>query len=658
MVYTILMLVPYYYPLSWNNYLQAEHIIDGINAKTQKAATAVAAVIHHSISTNARAIIASNEEIALAVDNGFSRLEQRVTGLHSSIDDLRSDFNYGIALLADELALQNSTLEKMSDTLDKISGVVKTPTRTKAREFFVNGCDLFQKGLLDYALKELHRSEQEYTPDFFTQFYLGKLYLYGVNKDVNVIDLKKAEEHFRHATRIGEAYKTKTIAKVTAEAYFHASWTQYLDALNTMGDKPTPKKVLAAVQKLTAAQTLVKKAKEFNPSFLEADYTMAKYASMRAKLMLTFHGSKSVEDKIRMGYKFRQGHNLNEKDKEFIDLGIEVTSAKNVLKYEQKLLEEHFYPLIDDCYQTYLKKAILGDPHYVIKVSLDHDFDEFRDRVDGIIESLTSEKKEEHLNKLVQPKIMAILNVMNVIINPTHLNIQFVNSDTLYHNFVDFRAWEKRINRKYIHCYDQEYKQWFDVHRHFSGKGVCGRTLEQLLLDLEQEQQKPTGKRDLDKLDRSNNDLLRDFLNIYKALVSSDLPYQEIDHLTRFLKREEKFYHDTVSKQKEMNIKFGDRVFALEERIETTKRYLDVLKIPDPMGDYLLNDYFKEFQSCAPVLEMIAAQQKILHKINDFMGDTVQTMEQRVVNACCGLCGEKLSTFNRIFQNEVCLNHR
>ncbi len=361
------MFLPYYSPNSWNTYLQAEHIIQGVNTKTGKAVAAVAGLaktVNHVISEQTREIVGSNEAIAQVLQGGFGGLEHQLRNIYSSIEDLGASFSYGIGLVVDQLVIQNQTLRGIAETLEKLYEASVTPTQTQAKELFLMGSDLLSQGLLDKALEYFHKAEAVYEVDFFTQFNLGKLYLYGKNEDSDVIDIEKAEKHLRLAARYGAAQMSKKpqIKKLVAEAFFHTSMTCYLQATEQLKKGKWDDTI---EQKLEDAFRLATKTIELNPKLSEAHYHAAKYLVVLS----------DVEDRV---FTLQGQPKIQEDDK------LEVQADRD------RSLER-------------LEDAIKFDRNYVIKVALDKDFDSVRDFIERMITEFrdTERKKvEERLGKL------------------------------------------------------------------------------------------------------------------------------------------------------------------------------------------------------------------------------------------------------------------
>jgi WD40 repeat protein len=266
-------------------YLQANSFVRDITGQIKKSGEAT----RHEISAQTIEIVASNERLAQEFGNGFDavngtlemgfqRLESALSNVDASIDSLRADFNYNMGLLLDRLQIQNQLIFGVLERLDAIHKTLERPELTKAREFYNRGCERLSKGLLDKALEAFLEAEKKNDTNFFTQFQIGKLYLYGINEYDNVIDLAKAERHLRNATRYGKAEISvlSEFRRWTGEALLHASVACYAQANDLRINGNTTE----ANEFIFKAFHLAQQACEIYPSLSENQYHLAKYAAL------------------------------------------------------------------------------------------------------------------------------------------------------------------------------------------------------------------------------------------------------------------------------------------------------------------------------------------------------------------------------------------
>lgn len=122
------------------------------------------------------------------------------------------------------------------------------------------------------------KSEEINDTDFFTQLYIGKLYLYGVNEDDNVVNTEKAEQHLRNATRYGKAEVSALpeFKRWVGEALLHTSIACYVQA----NDQRINEKTAKSKELISEAFKLAQQACEIYPSLSESQYHLAKYAAL------------------------------------------------------------------------------------------------------------------------------------------------------------------------------------------------------------------------------------------------------------------------------------------------------------------------------------------------------------------------------------------
>ncbi len=285
-------LAGYYSSIPWEKRLLAEHVTKDINGQIRKSGKA----IKHSISSQTREIVAGNQALAQTFGKGFDALNNTlefglsdisyavndvryaVEEVRDSIEGLRADFNYGIALLLSQLQVQNKILLGILDKLDAINKTLKNPTLTQAREFYRIGCDRLIKGLLDKALEAFLRAREKNDADFFTEYQIGKLYLYGIDEDDNVVNPQKAEAHLRDAFRYGKAELAREtgLKSLAAETALHTSIACYAQATElNIADKKDKAK-----QKLKDACRWAKQSLNISPALLESSYHLSKYSAL------------------------------------------------------------------------------------------------------------------------------------------------------------------------------------------------------------------------------------------------------------------------------------------------------------------------------------------------------------------------------------------
>ncbi len=269
----------------WDKYLKNTTVFKGIRGDIRRSSKKEQV----AISEQTQEIVASREVLAkkfaagfdsinVTIESGFGRLENIINGVGASIDALRASFDYNMALLIEQVQIQSQTMFHLLQRMDAIHSTLENPTLTQAREHYRIGCDRLSKGLLDKAVEAFHESAKKDDANFMTQLMLGKLYLYGVNEECNVLDLKKAEEHLRAAARYAkaEARLLPEASRYAGEALLHASISCYAQA----NEKVIEGKTAEAQQFLQASFELATQATENYPQLSEGFYHQAKFAAL------------------------------------------------------------------------------------------------------------------------------------------------------------------------------------------------------------------------------------------------------------------------------------------------------------------------------------------------------------------------------------------
>jgi tetratricopeptide (TPR) repeat protein len=174
---------------------------------------------------------------ALAADVGLQQdiakeLAAVRQGLESGLAEMRASFEWGFTLLAERMDAQVRLLSQTVAKLDAIHKTLESPLTTQARELFNIGQERMRKGLLDKALQSFRLAEEKNDVDFILQLQMGKLLLYGRNRDSNVVDPVEAEKHLLAAARYADAEKESLgyygWVKYYGQALFHAAVAAYV----------------------------------------------------------------------------------------------------------------------------------------------------------------------------------------------------------------------------------------------------------------------------------------------------------------------------------------------------------------------------------------------------------------------------------------------
>jgi len=269
----------------WLQWFELNSFVSDINKTVQKSGESTRYTISEqtcNIIANEASLIRNFREAFDKTDGtlkeGFGIIGRKIDDLGYGIESLGATFSFGMGLLAQQIEVQTHILRDMLEKLDSIHKTLESPTLTQAREFYNMGRERLQRGLLDKALEAFLKAAEKNDTDFFTQYSLGNIYLYGKNEDCNIIDLGKAKVHFMNAARFAksEIKDLPEAKKYCGEAYFHLSILEYLfanDAYQT-GNLDETNRLLGESAKMA------KKAFEIYPVLVESYYQHAKATAL------------------------------------------------------------------------------------------------------------------------------------------------------------------------------------------------------------------------------------------------------------------------------------------------------------------------------------------------------------------------------------------
>jgi WD40 repeat protein len=270
---------------TWVEYLKSMTSATGIKGQIRRSSKEQQV----AISEQTREIVASREALVKKFSSGFDsvngtlewgfgRMENAMNGVAASIDALRASFDYNMTLVLEQLQLQNQTMTRFLEQMEAIHDTLQSPTLTQAREFYRIGCERLSKGLLDKALEAFLEAVRRNDTNFMTHLMIGKLYLYGVSNEINVLNVKKAEFHLRAAARYAKAEITRLpdANRFAGEALLHAAISCYVQA----DDQVTAGNIPETQRLLQASLDLARQAAEVYPQLSESHYHHAKFASL------------------------------------------------------------------------------------------------------------------------------------------------------------------------------------------------------------------------------------------------------------------------------------------------------------------------------------------------------------------------------------------
>ncbi|MBV2124654.1 MAG: hypothetical protein KUF75_05860 [Candidatus Thiodiazotropha sp. (ex Ctena orbiculata)] len=292
----------------------------------------------------------------------FDPISERLSGLEASISSFHADFDYSMSLLIDRMEILQESFKDIISKLDEIHETLKHPLLTKAAELRNIGFDRLSKGLLDKALDAFLESSSVYDTDFIVQLQIGKLYLYGIDKESDLIDLDKSKKYLLNSARYAMAEATivkddkekQFLLSKAAEANYHASIAFYVQSGNV--DSKYAGKLLERALELSS------EAAKQNPLLSQAQYHRAKYAALLNKaddIYEGLHAALELDEKYELSVLVDKDFNgqreiikkiLNEKKK---------IALKDFLR-KRKRLNELIVKMRHD-YNMDLKLALLAE---------------------------------------------------------------------------------------------------------------------------------------------------------------------------------------------------------------------------------------------------------------------------------------------------------
>jgi hypothetical protein len=164
---------------------------------------------------------AQGEQFIEEIRRSGSKSEAAAAALSQNVNELRQDLNLGFTLMLERLDEQAQLMQGVIDELQGIHRTLKSPLLTQARELFRIGQEHLRRGLLKKALEYFLESEKKFDVDFALQLQIGKLYLYGRDREDDLIDLEAAETHLLLSAKYS-----------TAHSQEFARWDRYFDEAN------------------------------------------------------------------------------------------------------------------------------------------------------------------------------------------------------------------------------------------------------------------------------------------------------------------------------------------------------------------------------------------------------------------------------------------
>ncbi len=294
-----------WYPgaITYREWYQVESFLSDIKMSFNKEAKQIQYSIHDqttAVSDQTKAIVATNEQIVLALEEGFNRISEiNQAGFNkvaSSIEALHSDFNYNFGILIHKIEYQNLLLRS-------ILNAIISPYETQVREFYNKACLLSQQGILNKAIDYFNESISLPTGDIFfpSYFQLGKLYLTGKVDNINIIDPQKANRYLFEANVYGTGIlrTNEKFKPVLADCKFLFSQSYYYQLTGNYAEFED--------ELLNNAIKYCKEAVMLNPNLSQGFYHLSKYYAYKNEVdSLLSNLQKAIEIDSSYSWKFEE----------------------------------------------------------------------------------------------------------------------------------------------------------------------------------------------------------------------------------------------------------------------------------------------------------------------------------------------------------------
>ena len=129
---------------------------------------------------------------------GFSQMSSGLSDVSREIGHMNANMNIAFARLGNVI---EASSHRICSKLDELNNIMTNPALTKSREFYKRAITNYNKNYYEEAVEDLQKAIAENKTDYMAWFLLGKAYLFGVSKFVNIIDLDKAIESFTNSAK-------------------------------------------------------------------------------------------------------------------------------------------------------------------------------------------------------------------------------------------------------------------------------------------------------------------------------------------------------------------------------------------------------------------------------------------------------------------------
>lgn len=264
-----------WYPgaMTYWQWCQANSFLNDFKSQSNQIRNSIDAQTR-AISDQTKTIVATNEQMTHALENGFNRLseinERGFNQVTSAVEAMHSDLNYNFGILIQRVEYQNNLLNGILHAL-------QTPFETIIQELYENGCKFIRQENFDAAIDCFNDSiSQKLGKYFFPSYYqLGRLYISGKVEKKNIIDPKIAMEYLIKANELGNGIIKDDVyfKPILADCKFFLSQSYYFQL--TGRNDPSD------IELLDNAIRYCEEAVSLNKNLSQGFYHLAKYYSFK-----------------------------------------------------------------------------------------------------------------------------------------------------------------------------------------------------------------------------------------------------------------------------------------------------------------------------------------------------------------------------------------
>ncbi|HLD29904.1 MAG TPA: hypothetical protein VJC03_06140, partial [bacterium] len=267
-------------------------------------------------------------------------LEYRKGGTGSAYDlskpgadifQLGAEFNFGMILPVMELEAKQDRFRKIMSRFDRAIHPTTSPLLLfQGRETYNSALIQLEKRLYEKALTAFKEFEKKNESDFFSQFYCGRLCLYGKTPFVDLIDLSSAGKYLASAVRSASMAMNEVpeLKLPAAESCFHAAVASYLE-----GNRAYSRSEKEFRAHYENALLMLEKALEFRPDLKEAVFFAAKCSALLEEK------ARSIQYYTRLSE--TEGYDLKlDKDGDFLSIKDEIVSLKQETRSKLRVRAE------------------------------------------------------------------------------------------------------------------------------------------------------------------------------------------------------------------------------------------------------------------------------------------------------------------------------